>query len=708
MNCICSIKNIRNFFGEWWKRRAEWYQVVMRCRVSLICVMLIVGCFVALPAAQDILRSMAQPEKGWNIVWFELLLVVWAFVVWYGGRILLNYHFDAIHSKKREPDKQLQTLWGRQPRTLWGESAWPRILGVTGILGVGTCAMWNAVSGLSDVKKMRYGLIWWLGIVNIVLGVLYYKFLSKGRRYVCQIVVKRIKRDGPIKDFFNSHLEEKKNRIVSIKDIPGLLLWFIWISSGIILGLLIGVWADLEFFAALLGTTPILLLGCVVLIVFATWVIYVGEYYKFPIIIVILFLVAIFNTFNDNHSVRMLEGVENKNQERFYTATELVKHWIEKNDLQYGKDKKHPMFIVAASGGGIKAAYWTASVLGLLQDENASFARHTIVISSVSGGTLGALVFANLVNNDVQSGHCASISQSILSQDFLAPTMGALFFYDMPARLLPYSKFIPDRATILETAWERAWESTPYRDIFEAPFSTLIPGERDHKIPTLLINGTSVENGGRLLTTHLNLDNDFPLCECFEDIIPHQNQKGADIRMSTAATMSARFPIISPAGTTKQGKHVVDGGYFDNSGDHTILQFLESLEKEIPDFNEKVEPILIQINNDYGTSIEKSHTFFPGIQFPIDTFLNTVGAHAADISKKLQNKCEEKGWTYYVYDFDKPKIVEAPLSWFLSKASQCEIKDQLTTGTNIANSKIIGERLKHFNEMYKKNSNNPW
>src|SRR5574342_1360628 len=173
MTCICLFSLIagivvfaavtrRKFFKEWWNKRAEWYRVVMRCRVSLICVILVVGSFVALPPAQDILRSMAQPKKGWNIVWFELLLFVWAFVVWYGGRILLNYDFDAIRDKGRKTTNM-------QLRTLWGENVWPRILGVIGIFGVGTCAMWNAVSGIGYVKEMNYRLIWWVGVANIVL-----------------------------------------------------------------------------------------------------------------------------------------------------------------------------------------------------------------------------------------------------------------------------------------------------------------------------------------------------------------------------------------------------------------------------------------------------------------------------------------------------------------------------------------------------------
>ncbi len=83
MNWICLFSLIagivvfaavtrKNFFQDWWHKRAEWYVVVKRCRISLICVLLVVGSFVTLPPAQDILRSLAQLEKGWCFCYWVL------------------------------------------------------------------------------------------------------------------------------------------------------------------------------------------------------------------------------------------------------------------------------------------------------------------------------------------------------------------------------------------------------------------------------------------------------------------------------------------------------------------------------------------------------------------------------------------------------------------------------------------------------------
>ena len=55
------------------------------------------------------------------------------------------------------------------------------------------------------------------------------------------------------------------------------------------------------------------------------------------------------------------------------------------------------MFLVTAKGGGIRAAYWTAALLTALQDANPEFADHVFAVSGVSGGSVGAGVFAGLL-----------------------------------------------------------------------------------------------------------------------------------------------------------------------------------------------------------------------------------------------------------------------------------------------------------------------
>jgi hypothetical protein len=64
----------------------------------------------------------------------------------------------------------------------------------------------------------------------------------------------------------------------------------------------------------------------------------------------------------------------------------------------YRQEKKlYPLFIVAAQGGGFYAAYHSALSLARLQDACSEFSDHVFAISSVSGGSLGAAVFTELL-----------------------------------------------------------------------------------------------------------------------------------------------------------------------------------------------------------------------------------------------------------------------------------------------------------------------
>jgi len=60
-------------------------------------------------------------------------------------------------------------------------------------------------------------------------------------------------------------------------------------------------------------------------------------------------------------------------------------------------NKPYPVFIVAAEGGGVRAAYWAASVLTRLQADDPRFAQHVYAISGVSGGSLGGATFVALL-----------------------------------------------------------------------------------------------------------------------------------------------------------------------------------------------------------------------------------------------------------------------------------------------------------------------
>jgi hypothetical protein len=98
-------------------------------------------------------------------------------------------------------------------------------------------------------------------------------------------------------------------------------------------------------------------------------------------------------------------------------------------------------------------------------------------------------------------------------------------------------------------------------------------------LPALLLNGTHVATGQRMLHAPVRWKQ-----EELPDVVDLAALLGADVRLSTAAHDSARFAYVSPAGRLLSAKgedydHVVDGGYFENSGAATLQDVLHVIER---------------------------------------------------------------------------------------------------------------------------------
>lgn len=228
--------------------------------------------------------------------------------------------------------------------------------------------------------------------------------------------------------------------------------------------------------------------------------------------------------------------------------------------------------------------------------------------------------------------------QLLTAGDYLSPTIVGLGVRDNFAALVP-----EDRAVLLERAIERHYNGVVYDDRtacggpedgrgFCRPFGYLKRFASKRWLPLLLLNATAVEWGRPILASDFYTavagcsDNQCTplfstahnLFELFKDPAIRPDTKAdslssplvaglrnaQDIRLSTATVLSARFPLVSPAGILRYvDEHkdvltarVVDGGYFDNSG-------LESLGHLLPFLLEReLRPLLIYLANEPWSS----------------------------------------------------------------------------------------------------------
>ncbi|MBF0537219.1 MAG: hypothetical protein HQL03_03095 [Nitrospirae bacterium] len=478
-----------------------------------------------------------------------------------------------------------------------------------------------------------------------------------------------------------------------------------------------GIWIRL---CVQIGTIPLLLLALSCYSFFFMFIHWFVERCQRPFTLIVMAVIVINMLLQGTcyHNIR-IAGEEIKTQP---TPEAIFKRWID--NMQKTTESYHPMFIVASYGGGIRAGYWTAQILGALQDgdpllqnRDSSFARHLIATSTVSGGSLGVVTFANIIVAGKPELSKMTQANDILKEDFLSPVFGALLFRDMPVAAIPFASIVikHDRSEIFEESLAKAWKDNSDKDSSGNPkynansFNMFTKYEQDNTIPLMLLNGTIVdgtkeEQGNCIVTGHLNLQEFIGRIDFFEQI-------RRDIPISTSVTMSCRFPYILPPGyfCSQDGNckknSVVDGGYYENSGAETALQFYESIKGKIKEHNESHEdiivPIFIQIDNDFCPKDKSSRRESPiassplgDMIAPIIGILDTKDAHATNADKKAmltfnnqpipgcnvhgksKDICKNRTMRHFRYNFG-PKINNpVPLGWYLSPDAITELDDQ--------------------------------
>ncbi|NEQ77549.1 MAG: patatin-like phospholipase family protein [Okeania sp. SIO2C9] len=309
----------------------------------------------------------------------------------------------------------------------------------------------------------------------------------------------------------------------------------------------------------------------------------------------VVIAIALYRLFKVDHYFSLKDAPEQPEEQKNLTA--LLQKRLDKQDLEEPLAKQ-TVVVVCASGGGIQAAGWTAQVLTGLQEElGESFTKAIGLISSVSGGSVGAMYYLDRFTD--QGFPPASESEEIFegatanSLDAVGwglayPDLWRVIFLPfLPDILTPK---IRDRGIAIEKDWQGHMK-TP-----ESP-KTLADWRAEVKegnIPLPVLNATLVDNGWRLLITPAKFPNsDRKKFFDFNSLYP-----GKDIDVVTGARLSATFPYISPICRDDRNianYHVADGGYFDNSGFVTALEWLEELLREKP--TPQIKRILIlQIN----------------------------------------------------------------------------------------------------------------
>jgi predicted acylesterase/phospholipase RssA len=253
--------------------------------------------------------------------------------------------------------------------------------------------------------------------------------------------------------------------------------------------------------------------------------------------------------------------------------------WLDKRHAEFDTtgNTPYPVFFVLADGGASRSGYWTAGVLGKLEDvEGSWFSHHLFCLSGASGGSVGNGTFLALLKYREE---LKKANQSFtkgagdyLQSDFLTYTLARMLGPDFFRPIFPLPD-IADRASALENAMDNG-ETSFLQGKMKTGISEMIPFEKDNdSLPIICINTTRMQDGTPSVISTLKLDeNNFGRRI---DIL-ERLQPGEDLKLSTSVVMGARFPYLSPAGRI-DSSYYVDGGYFDNSGAGIVNEMIIAL-----------------------------------------------------------------------------------------------------------------------------------
>ena len=738
-------------------------QILMPLRFSIVTIFLVALLFLWSPPGKDLLLSMADRNNlltSENIIYFFVALFIWAMCVWYWSRVMMRFVHDDFFASEDDTEKRKQ--W--KVRLLnWFRMHVPRLMGLLPFV-----IMFFAfpVAGRvysdqnSDLIRDNLSTMSWM---SIGLGALYYFIVFFRRRM-----------------FFNNQDPQavKKHYAPNYKD-WGDLGWssfFILLATlGLSAVIFVVIWINPQS-ATSLGTGSVLFLASASWVAFGSTLVSLGRGFRFPIISAAVIGAVIIGPCTDNHQVRILKAaapepsqvVRPMTWDQRPTVVEDFKEWMATRATVFDKEKINPIFIVAAEGGGIRAAYWTANLLAAFQDANKNFANHIYALSGISGGSLGTAVFVNLLSNqeglncidpsDTDWGNKMNrkCAHAILSEDFLAPTVASMLYPDLIQRInfLSFIYKFPDRAYALETSFEKAWKKHQGNDRFSRSFleSWNMPQSSGKnaqiRLPSLFLNSTWVEGGKRVITSNVQiLKEHFPDAEDLFSILC------SEIPLSTAVHNSARFSYVSPAGTMEEPLlnnepcrqrqaeipddsdkkasmkkikdmvmmenivrqdwgHVVDGGYFENSGNTTAYDILSSIEgaffhdelvcgpKDQPELQFKCLPVVITLINDPSLSTASNSGLDDSVDeheghlplktrhpspdrwmtetlSPLKTLFQTRdgrGSYARDSTRKyVENRLGGLSLEFSLHD----EKGELPLSWVLSELVKDNIQKQV-------------------------------
>ncbi len=406
--------------------------------------------------------------------------------------------------------------------------------------------------------------------------------------------------------------------------------------------------------------------------------------------------------------IRQVSSQENYRKDR-QTTLKILENWRKK----FLATKAPKLVIICTSGGGQKAALWALHALQTADSATqGKLMKHTMLMSCVSGGALGASYFRELyLRNKLgeASDPYDEIHLDKVSDNKLNPIVFNLITNDMllDINTCQYQGRVyrRDRGYALEEQVNQCTDA-----ILDKPLKDYQIPELKSMIPMLLLTPTIINDGRKLfisphqvayMGTTLTKEKFTEESECGKvrgvDFMRFFRGQGApNLRFLSALRMTATYPYVLPSITLPSDPaiEVADGGIFDNFGITDAVQFIRVFQDWIEKHTSGV--VLVTIR---GTAKEQEVSrgalkYLPSKRNnPIDTLQNTW-LNIQDIRNENLIKLADTnlGHSVEVIEFQYAAIrqgqskyaqpKEASLKWYLTNREKQHIIQSIHTQDN--------------------------
>ncbi len=392
-------------------------------------------------------------------------------------------------------------------------------------------------------------------------------------------------------------------------------------------------------------------------------------------------------------------------QADFNQTLQILQNWRAKFDT-----KKPKMLLVCASGGGQRAALWTANVLQQLDSQtHGAFFKHTQLITGASGGIIGAAYFRE-IKWQQQLRKTNPYSPQILaniSKDNLNPIIFSLLVNDLFIRYQTFTyqgkKYLKDRGYSFEQQLNKNTEG-----LLDKPLISYQKPEFESNIPMLIISPTIINDGRKLFispqhVSYMNANRTSDkttfkkLAEGIDFRHMFRNQLADSLRFLSALRMNASFPYITP-NISLPGEpplEIMDAGITDNFGIADALRFLFAYRKWVAQNTSGV--VLVSIR-DSKKQIEIETRSHQSIIEKLVTPIQTVYDNYANLQSVAndRNIAYAKAWfanqldvitfeytpTYNPKTQQPNQVKRASLNWRLTGKEKQSVLKSINSKTN--------------------------